>query len=140
FAVGARHREHLAPNRPPPSLALDAEVRALPEHRRVHLAAAALDDRPGLFALAADHRRTPLLDDPGLLPRDLGDRRAEYPHVVEADGTQHAHIPPGHIRRVPRATHADLEYAQAHGPAGDPQEGQSPQPREVGDAARRGIL
>src|SRR5207245_2543744 len=89
--------------------------------------------RPGVrnpesVALLANDPDPALLDDPGLLGRDLANRGPQDRGVVEPDRAEHRDVAEDQVRRVPRAAHPHLEHAQADGLVGEP---------EIGDRGER---
>ena len=92
----------------------------------------------------ADHRRRAGLDDPGLLPGDVGQRRAGELVVVHADVGDHGDLGVDDVGGVPAPEQADLDDGDVDGDVGEPAERRrraglevarpdAGQPLEVGD-------
>ena len=87
----------------------DTEVDALPLWQRSDLGTPGKQDLCRLHSLTSKNRMRSRFDDPGLLPRDLGDRTAQQMSVIKIDWSDHRNICIGNIGRIPGAAQADLD-------------------------------
>ena len=79
-------------------------------------------------------------EDPGLLPRDLGDRVAEVLLVVQGDRGDHGDVGVDRAGRVPGAAEAGLDHGDVHGGGGEGLEGHRGEVLEVGQRRAAGGL
>ena len=79
-------------------------------------------------------------EDPGLLPRDLGDRLAEVLLVVQGDRGDHGDVGIGGAGRVPGPSHPGLDHRDVHGGGGEGLEGHGGEVLEIGQARPAGGL
>ena len=116
-AGSGRSRRRTAPIFEVPALALG--MCSIVLSRRHRFRAELLDDlphRPGQRR-AAEHRRPPGAEDPGLLTPDLFDRIAQPVDMIESYRTDHAHVRIHDVGGVESPAETDLEYRHVHGRA-----------------------
>jgi hypothetical protein len=113
-----------------------AELHALPRHRGAHLDRVPEQDLGGGERLLRQHRGRAGLDDTGLLPRDLLQRVAEQPGVIDRDRGDDRHHAVGDVGAVEPAAHADLEHDHVDRRVGEDREGHPGQHLEEGHRGR----
>ena len=133
--VQAANAERLSSHRLQP--VVDLPIAELDPQVGVNFGGMRLQNGEDLGVLLS-HDRDPLrLDDPGLLARDVSQRWPQFRDVIHPDRADHGDIGSDQVRRVPGATHPDLEDPEPHGQIGEIQERQGGQRLEVRDGGLR---
>ncbi len=113
-----------------------AELHAFPRHRRAHLGRVSEQHFGGGERLLREYGDRARLDDAGLLPRDLLDRAAEKPGVVDCDRGDDRDHAVRDVGAVEPAAHADLKDYYIDRRVGEDREGHSGQDLEEGHRDR----